>query len=99
MKSWYWGITFCEESQTFVHNVAQTARQWLLVTAEGGQAGGEGWGNGGSRTPFPAPHPPPGWRGKEEGEGGGLGHFLCLPHATQRKQLSHSKDDITWQHY
>lgn len=83
----------------FVYNMAQVAQQRLLVTAEGGQAGGQGWGNGWSRSPFPAPHPPPAWRGKEEDEGGGLRHFLCLPQATQQRQLSHSKDDITWQHY
>lgn len=73
MKSCYWGITFCEESQTFVHNMAQTARQWPQVTTEGGQAGGEGWGNGGSHMPFPTPHPLPGWRQKEEGKWGGGG--------------------------
>lgn len=101
MKSWYWGITFCKESQTFVHNMAQMAQQWPQVTTEGGQAGEEGWGNGGSRMPFPTPHPLPGWRGKKEGKWGwrGLGHFLCLPHATQQRQVSHSKDDITRQHY
>lgn len=52
--------------------------------------------------PFPTPHPLPGWRRKEEGkwrEEGRLGNFLCLPHVTQQRQLSHSKDDITWQHY
>lgn len=38
-------------------------------------------------------------RRKESGGVGRLGHFLCLPHATQQRQLSHSKDDITWQHY
>lgn len=99
MKSWYQGITFCEESQTFVHNVAQTARQRPLVTSEGGQAGGEGWREEGATHPFPLPilcqH---GERGRREGRGC-LGHFHCLPHITQGRQLSHSKDDITWQHY
>lgn len=90
-------VSVCEESQMFVYNMAQVAQQRLLVTAEGGQAGGQAWGNGRSRRPFPAPHPPP--AGKEEEEGGGLRYFLCLPQATQQRQLSHSKDDITWQHY
>lgn len=53
--------------------MAQTARQWPQVTTEGGQAGGEGWGNGGSHMPFPTPHPLPGWRQKEEGKWGGWG--------------------------
>lgn len=38
--------------------------------------------------PFPTPHPLPGWRGKEEEEGGGLAHFLCLPHTRPSKGSS-----------
>lgn len=48
---------------------------------------------------FPLPNLYPGGGRSRKERGGGLEHFHCLPHATQWRQLSHSKDDITWQHY
>lgn len=99
MKSWYWGITFCKESQTFVHNMAQMAGQWPQVTTEGGQAGMRKWKESHALSHSPSSSRVEREGGREVGRVGGLGHFLCLPHATQQRQLSHSKDDITWQHY
>lgn len=67
---------------------------WHLMVA--GRRGGTGERR--ECAPLPIPILCRGAGGKREGKGC-LGHFQCLPHTTQRRQFSHSKDDITWQHY